>query len=403
MSEPHSFCFLVALWGEPYRHRFLERLLPSLLAPGNIPAIPGKIREQSRFLIATTSEDWSEIVSHHNFCRLQQYVRAVKCDVPDGPTPIVRSARAIKLMAITAHGFGACGVFLTPDLMVSDHTITEVRKLYDRGVRAVLFPVTRFDEAKVERWLAGTSVSCEMTAAGMARMAVNCFHKEMLAYEWSSNYAPEVAAIYWKRLRDGGVLIHNACSWFPVMIDFSALPEHDASAFDTHHFDGAYIWRNIKGLDTEFILDWSRIFVISTTPGHQGAQFEPIPKVLSLIPGIGRLYHAHALRRTLLFTRPGGYLQGCDPNVLYRAAIWASDLNTPPLPVRRHAEKKSVWPLACSAAVLHLAHRSVHLMHLLMDYRRVISLALSGDETERRRISARLRKIGKSLAGQTQL
>ena len=59
------FCFCVVVWGEQFRNYFLQYCLPSLLAPGNIPALAGE--RPAEYIIATTAEDWQAMRGRRYF------------------------------------------------------------------------------------------------------------------------------------------------------------------------------------------------------------------------------------------------------------------------------------------------------------------------------------------------
>src|SRR4029077_13447596 len=63
-----SFYFIVSFWGEEFRNHFLRLCAPSLLAPGNIPALFGVRR--CRLLICTTTEDWKALQADPLFALL---------------------------------------------------------------------------------------------------------------------------------------------------------------------------------------------------------------------------------------------------------------------------------------------------------------------------------------------
>src|SRR5208282_1900176 len=86
-SLERPFYFICVLWGERFREYFLEYCLPSLLAPGNLPAL--STRSPSKFLIATRPEDWAAIEATAVFRAVARYVTPVFIEIP--PCPPERS------------------------------------------------------------------------------------------------------------------------------------------------------------------------------------------------------------------------------------------------------------------------------------------------------------------------
>src|SRR5271163_3301927 len=69
-----AFYFIVVMWGERFRSYFLQFCLASLLSPGNLPALDPSRR--SKFLIATSPDDWAAMRRSEMFRRLERYVEA---------------------------------------------------------------------------------------------------------------------------------------------------------------------------------------------------------------------------------------------------------------------------------------------------------------------------------------
>ena len=80
-----SFYFIVVMWGAKYRDYFLEYCLPTLLAPGNLPALATK--RPSKFLIATTLKDWRELCDTAIFAKCSNTLsRFISISPPVRPT-----------------------------------------------------------------------------------------------------------------------------------------------------------------------------------------------------------------------------------------------------------------------------------------------------------------------------
>src|SRR5438067_8102775 len=77
------FYFIIVLWGERFRNYFVDLCLPTLLSPGNLPAL--KTRERSKFLICTRPEDWAALQVTPVFRLLEEYVEPVYIEIPECP------------------------------------------------------------------------------------------------------------------------------------------------------------------------------------------------------------------------------------------------------------------------------------------------------------------------------
>ena len=163
--EIGPFYFNVVCWGAEFRDYLLTLLVPSLLAPGNIPALEN--RAESRFLIATTDEDWAALQDEPMFRRLCEVIEPLHVPMP-APQPGMSGHEKMLLMSkghrqITNTIFEARanGVFLTPDLVLSDGTCIRLQELARDGYDVVLCAALRFEQ---EGCLAG------LRAAGFLRV-----------------------------------------------------------------------------------------------------------------------------------------------------------------------------------------------------------------------------------------
>ena len=101
----------VVFWGETFRDFFLDFCLPSLLAPGNIPAIEN--RAESSFLICTTEAEWRQVKAHRACAALETHIRAVHLpyEMPSpGENRMAAMSRGHEAIARAMHerrGYGA--------------------------------------------------------------------------------------------------------------------------------------------------------------------------------------------------------------------------------------------------------------------------------------------------------
>src|ERR1700733_11771032 len=114
------FYIVVVVWGEVYRDYLLEYALPTMLAPGNLPALQG--RRPAKYLIATTREDWEIIRATAIFCELRKYAEPVFLELPSkDDRPYWRySIVGHKLCCEMAARDKAYRMFTSPDALYSD-------------------------------------------------------------------------------------------------------------------------------------------------------------------------------------------------------------------------------------------------------------------------------------------
>ena len=127
---PTPFYLVVVLWGAEHRNYFLRFLVPSLLSPGNLPSLqPGA---PHRFLIATTIEDWTVMQGHPAYQNLARVIEPVFLEISapaEGANKYLVMSSGHKVAAMKAFADKAYGVFLTPDLVLSEGSIAALQRL----------------------------------------------------------------------------------------------------------------------------------------------------------------------------------------------------------------------------------------------------------------------------------
>ncbi len=301
-----GFAPMVVFWGEKHRRYFLEWLVPSLLAPGNLPSLINK--DNSHFLIATTVEDWDTL-------NLDEVVKHIKVHwFPINPGQTIQvCGEAFARMTEWAWQRGLYGMLLVPDQILSNRTVMWLQRDAANGAELVLVPALRYSQEKFETFIGNErNVSCEV----LEHAALRSFHPEMSNYDWDGPGRPSISSIYWRKL-DKGVAICTA-SWQPILIDYAAIKSHNTSMLGPQHIDGGYIWANCKGLKT--VWNPGGVFAASVTPEAEGPQPRSIPKPFSWLQEV---FHRDTVRRT--FNLPA--FSKVDPEVL-RPVIWGTASKT---------------------------------------------------------------------------
>jgi hypothetical protein len=277
------FHFIVVLWGERFRNYFLEYCLPSLLAPGNIPAL--STRTPGKFLIATRPEDWAAIKDTPIFRLMERHILPVYIELPPCPPDRVGCVHmGVGHVLCSAISFRerAYTVIMMPDSMLSNGTIARLQALVVAGAEVVLTAALRFDDelffasldaagALPSRSCRDSGTSLAIGARQMVRAAVQSLHRETLNYEWNSPsfppYAPSVpAAAWWRVPGEIGIVLHSLI-WMPLVVDYGALTKHDTSAFEKWTIDGDYVSRNFHKLEAIYIVaDSDEAFIGSWAP-----------------------------------------------------------------------------------------------------------------------------------------
>jgi hypothetical protein len=273
------FYFIVVLWGARFRDYFLDYCVPSLLGPGNLPALT--TRQPSKILIATTSADWAALEASPIFAVLQRYVVPTLIEIP--PCPPERSSYdhmglGHKLACEMAYRDAAYTTLLTPDCMLSDGTVARLQQLALSGCDLVIVPAVRFGEEPFFAQLKNLKLLPEIrgsqsgaplviSSRQMVYAGVNALHSEMFAYEWDApGFLLVLPTAWWPVPGENGILVHSL-TWAPMLLDYGALADHDTSTFDRWTFDGDYLFNNSKKLkNIHVVQDSDEMFLLSWGP-----------------------------------------------------------------------------------------------------------------------------------------
>ncbi len=167
------FYFIVVMWGERFRTYFVDLCLPTLLAPGNFPAL--RARERSRLLVCTRPEDWAALQDTPVFGLLQQYVEPVYIEIPACPAGVsgcVHMGIGHRRGCEMAYAANAYPFVLTPDCIFSDGMMARLQELALQGIELVLVPVLRFEEEALFGQLEKAGISTQRRNGNVTPIAL---------------------------------------------------------------------------------------------------------------------------------------------------------------------------------------------------------------------------------------
>lgn len=258
---------MVVLWGECYRRYFTDWCLPSLLAPGNLPALTGDVK----CLIVCPDEDWRAIKTTPAFDRLTRCAQPVH--VPFEPDRNLNPCKAMGAghRMATQHIAEAKGVGIpvTPDLMLSDRLLANAQRMAESGASVVLTCALRFAEealivAMHRRWKHIGQLPLIISAREMAAMGLESMHAETRSYEWGRPGLHPSPSALWVPVAGG--MVCCTMSWAPVWLDYSTVAAHTTQTFDRWTMDGDYVYRNwgdgptvraMRDTDDGCLVSWS--------------------------------------------------------------------------------------------------------------------------------------------------
>jgi hypothetical protein len=187
-TSPSLVKLVLPVWGYEYVRQFLECGLPTLLAPGNVPALAAEL--PCEFILLTSAEDEEFLREHATFKRLAAIcpteIRLIDHLITDGNysttitlayTEVVRSA-GLEMV-------DTCFFFLVSDYIMADGSLLSALKRVQGGASAVMvgnFQVSR-DEAMpwLQEKLSVAKGALALPPREMMQWALNHLHPTTLA------------------------------------------------------------------------------------------------------------------------------------------------------------------------------------------------------------------------------
>jgi hypothetical protein len=281
--------FMVPFWGERYRRYFVERLLPSLLAPNNLPLL--RADEGHRFLIATTPEDWAAIVDLPIIRRLRQHATPTLIEIPKptgetapgSTSAILHQDVALKLLAKAAFQGKGYGSLMWPDCIISDGMVASLIKHARAGRHLVLCPALRQAEESAISELknrglvpdgsspAENGATINIPQRVLADLMVRHLHPEMAKFEEGAPDQPLLAPFrYWRLPNDVGIILHTFHS-SPMLLDYGTVVDHDLACLERGSFEDVYVAHNFGAVDQVHVVrDSDEFCIASFTPTAVG-------------------------------------------------------------------------------------------------------------------------------------
>lgn len=297
--------FYVTFWGARYRNYFADLLMPSLLAPGNLPLLT-RI-DGHKMLVCCPEEDWVELCLHSVIATASRYVEFVHLASPAPPSgrhPVDHMAVGHLRAAALCFEAKAYGSLLHPDMVFADGFVASLLRHIDRGTQALLAPALRLKDKPLLMLLgldapkrgAGPIV---LTPRQVVAASIASLHDEIAECELDGLRFSTLPNCVWWRNGAAGILLHSF-TWSPLLIDYGSISRHEVEGLCGPLPDGDYIARNFApGSRICFIDDSDEIVFASWTPAAVGAR-EHGRSILQGVPLLGRLLR-HALLRRAYF------------------------------------------------------------------------------------------------------
>lgn len=179
---------LLPVWGYGYVRQFLGYGLPTLLAPGNVPALAAAL--PTELIILTSVDDAEYIRAHKNFRRLaavcKTEIRPIDHLITDGNySTTITLAYTEAVRAVGEAMVDTCFFFLVSDYIMADGSLANALKRMQGGASAVIvgnFQITHEDALPwLEQRLAGRKQSLALSPRELMKWALANLHPITLA------------------------------------------------------------------------------------------------------------------------------------------------------------------------------------------------------------------------------
>src|SRR5262245_47162986 len=155
-SPPTAVKIILPVWGYKYVRQFLEISLPTLLAPGNVPALAGAM--DCEFIVLTSEDDRDYLREHGAFKRLANVCRTeirlidhLITESNHSTTITIAYTEAVR--SVAGAMVDTCFFFLVSDYIVADGSLRNALERMCRGASAVVVGNFQVDEEDASPWL----------------------------------------------------------------------------------------------------------------------------------------------------------------------------------------------------------------------------------------------------------
>ena len=279
-ASPKAVKFILPVWGYSYVRYFLECSLPTLLAPGNVPAVAAV--SPSQFIILTSADDAQFIREHPAFKQLadacETELRLIDHLITYGNySATITLAYVDAVREVGDAMLDTCFFFLVSDYILADGSLGNAFRRMQKGISAVVvgnFQVTREDALPwLQEQFAASKHVLALPPRTLMRWALNYLHPTTLAntvnipfsHNWHTN------RLFWRI--DGNAILGR----FYLMHMLCVRPETTNFIIGAS-CDYSFIPEMCPSRSVEAILDSDEYLVIELQPiEHESAFLRPGP------------------------------------------------------------------------------------------------------------------------------
>jgi hypothetical protein len=210
VRRPSGYHFVTPVWGEAYTQLYVDVVIPAQLAPGNLPCFRNV--PNCRYVIYTRPDDAAVIRESAILKRLDECVPVTFERIPEDIDVVHDLMTHCYRRGIqAAESADAAILFMTPDAVFADGSLSTVRQLAEQGSDVIYALSIRAMKNSAAAVLSGSFKWGEIirvSSRDLMRVALDNLHPLAHASWWEEGGGGLVpATIYW-RVGDEGVVAH---------------------------------------------------------------------------------------------------------------------------------------------------------------------------------------------------
>ena len=305
---PKTAKLLVPVWGYYHVRYFLEYSLPTLLAPGNMPAVAAAL--PTEFIILTSTDDEAFLRHHPAFKALaascKVVIRLIDHLITDGNYSTTITLAYAETIRETGDAMvDTCFIFLVSDYIMADGSLGHAIKRVLGGASAVVVGNCQvvLEDAMpwLQRRLAKRKHTLSLHPRELMGWALNHLHSATLANTVNIpfNHNSHTNRLFWRV--DGNTMLGR----FYLMHMLCVRPEVTNFIIGAS-CDYSFIPEMCPSGNVETITDSDEYLVVELQPrGHESSFLRPGPleprQLASSLREWTTAVHRHNARKTLLF------------------------------------------------------------------------------------------------------
>lgn len=204
---PSAVKILLPVWGERFVGQFLEFCLPTLMAPGNIPAVARML--PCEMVLMTSAADEAAIHRHPLWQRLAGMctvtIKRIDDLITDGNHSTTITLAYARMVRETGEKMlDTCFIFLVSDYLVADGSLRSVLARMQAGASGVLagnFQVIAEDAIDtLRRWLAPAPAPLALPSRKLLKWALSHLHPATVAniVNYRLNHNAHTNRLFWR-------------------------------------------------------------------------------------------------------------------------------------------------------------------------------------------------------------